>query len=403
MAEQTLTLNEAAEIAGVSPATLRRWRSSGLIPQLKGRRAASWTAEAASHARLVARLRERGHRLDDIRSATDEGRLASHRIEQLFPEVRGDRTVDDAADLTGLEPALIERFWASLGLPTQGLETMTDEDLQALQYAASMLSTGFPLVAFLQLARVYGQALRQIADAEVRLFHLYVHEPLMREGVPGIQMAEQMEHLARDLLPMASPLMDFVHQRFLQHYIEQDVVGHMEIDRRGRRGPGPRARGHRVLRPGGLHALHRGGGRGGGGLVRGAVRRGGGRHAARRRARDQDDRRRGDDRGPGRPGPHRLGRGLPAAVRASGPSRASASTTARRCTATATTSGARSTLASRVVARARGGEVLVTDAVVERVSQSDSVEFEGVGQVKLKGFDEPRRLFRAAVPGADGD
>ena len=107
---------------------------------------------------------------------------------------------------------------------------MTDEDVQALQYAASVLSAGFPLVAFLQLARVYGQALAQIADAEVRLFHIYVHEPLMREGVPGIEMAEEMEHLARDLLPLASPLMDFVHQRFLQHYIEQDVVGHMEIE-----------------------------------------------------------------------------------------------------------------------------------------------------------------------------
>ena len=51
--------------------------------------------------------------------------------------------------------------------------------------------------------------------------------------------------------------------------------------------------------------------------------------------------------------------------------------------------------ASRVVARARGGEVLVTDAVVDRVSESDHLVFEGVGQVKLKGFDEPRQLFRA--------
>jgi len=32
-------------------------------------------------------------------------------------------------------------------------------------------------VAFLQLVRVYGQAMSQVADAEVRLFHLYVHEP----------------------------------------------------------------------------------------------------------------------------------------------------------------------------------------------------------------------------------
>ena len=44
-----------------------------------------------------------------------------------------------------------------------------------------------------------------------------------------------MEGLARDLLPLASPIMDHLHQRFLQHFIEQDVVGHLEIEvRRGR-------------------------------------------------------------------------------------------------------------------------------------------------------------------------
>ena len=76
--------------------------------------------------------------------------------------------------------------------------------------------------------RVYGQALAQIADAEVRLFHLYVHEPLMRDGVPGLEIAEQIEQLAGALLPLTSPLMDLVHQRFLRHFLEQDVIGHME-------------------------------------------------------------------------------------------------------------------------------------------------------------------------------
>ena len=59
-----------------------------------------------------------------------------------------------------------------------------------------MLAAGFPLVAFLQLVRVYVQSLRRIADAEVRLFHLYVHEPLIRDGVPELEMAEEMGELA---------------------------------------------------------------------------------------------------------------------------------------------------------------------------------------------------------------
>ena len=73
---------------------------------------------------------------------------------------------------------------------------------------AAVLDAGFPLVALLQLVRVYAQSIRKIAEAEVRLFHLFVHEPLIAEGVDALQMAEEMEGLARDLFPSAAPLMD---------------------------------------------------------------------------------------------------------------------------------------------------------------------------------------------------
>jgi len=45
-----------------------------------------------------------------------------------------------------------------------------------------------------------------------------------------MEMAEEMLALTRELLPLASPVMDQVHQRYLQHFVEQDVVGHMESD-----------------------------------------------------------------------------------------------------------------------------------------------------------------------------
>ena len=100
---------------------------------------------------------------------------------------------------------------------------------------AEVLGAGFPLVALLQLVRVYAQSIRKIAEAEVRLFHLYVHEPLIRQGVDALEMAEEMEGLARELLPLTSPLMEYIHQRYLRFYIEQDVVGHMEADFGGMR------------------------------------------------------------------------------------------------------------------------------------------------------------------------
>ena len=395
MGDRTLTLKEAAERVGVSPATLRRWAEAGVIPEIDGKR--RWTEPAVAHARIVARLRERGHRLDQIREAGRQGRLAYGYIESLFGEDRPSWSLDDAADETGLESALIERFWASIGLPPPALESLTDEDLEALRYVSSVLAAGFPLVAFLQLCRVYGQALSQIADAEVRLFHLYVHEPLMREGVPGLEMAEEMEGLARDLLPIASPLMDYVHTRFLQHFVAQDVVGHMETELEHDESAAGRVR--VAIAFADLAGYTRFTEEEGEEQALSSVER----FVERVTATLPEDARVvktiGDevmvvgtdvealvDWAVGflatveeRPEP-RLGINYGSTLYRDGDY-----------------FGREVNLASRVVARARGGEVLVTDSVVDAVSEAAHMRFEPIGSVKLKGFDEPRQLCRAAA------
>src|SRR4029079_8608035 len=43
-------------------------------------------------------------------------------------------------------------------------------------------------------------------------------------------MAREMEALAADLLPLSLPLIEYMHNRYLRYFIEQDVVGHMESE-----------------------------------------------------------------------------------------------------------------------------------------------------------------------------
>jgi adenylate cyclase len=391
--DERLTLSEVAERAGVSPATLRRWVNNDLIPQHEGGAGGPWSASAAAQARVVARLRDRGHTIEQIRAATEDGRLAFGFVEELLPAEDGEASLADVAHETGLEAAMIERLWSSFGLPGQDVDAMSEEDVAAMREAAGVLSTGLPLVASLQLARVYGQALAQIADAEVRLIHLYVHEPLMREGVPGLQMAEQMENLARDLLPRSATLMEYLHRRYLAHFVAQDVVGHMEVELDGEVDLGRLRVGicfcdlagytrfteeegdeqalsyverfvdrigetlpddARVIKTIGDEAMIVG--QDIQALTEWAVRFQG--------------------EFPERPEP-RIGIHYGAALYRDGDY-----------------FGREVNLASRVVARARGGEVIVTDAVVDHVG-AGRLRFEGIGQVKLKGFDEPRQLCRA--------
>jgi len=55
--------------------------------------------------------------------------------------------------------------------------------------------------------------------------------------------------------------------------------------------------------------------------------------------------------------------------------------------------------AARVVARAAGGEVLVTRPVAEAAGRQDGLEFELIGEVVLKGFNHPTELFLARADG----
>ena len=224
MAEERISLSEASRRAGVSATTLKRWAAEKVVPVRRGR----WTAAAAAQARVVARMRERGHSLDDLKRAGREGRLAFGFTEDLLPKPEEQVTVEEVARETGLEPELVERILVILGTPLERERLLNPHDVQALRHCARVLAAGFPLVAFLQLVRVYAQSLRRIADAEVRLFHLYVHEPLIRDGVPELEMAEEMGDLAGDVLPLASPLIDYLHTRYLRFFLEQDVIGHME-------------------------------------------------------------------------------------------------------------------------------------------------------------------------------
>jgi len=226
VADERISLSEASRRSGVPVRTLKRWAEEKIVPVRRGR----WTATAAAQARVVARMRERGYSLEDLKTAGREGRLAFGFTEELFSGEEEGISVEAVAAETGLEPELVERILVILGTPKGRQRELSDEDAAALRHCARVLSAGFPLVAFLQLVRVYAQSMRRIADAEVRLFHLYVHEPLIRDAVPELEMAEEMGELAADILPLAAPLTDYLHRRYLRFFVEQDVVGHMEAD-----------------------------------------------------------------------------------------------------------------------------------------------------------------------------
>src|SRR5687767_16031930 len=132
MPDEEISLTEAARISGVSASTLKRWARQRILPMRGGR----WTRVVAAQARVIARMRERGHSLNDLRQAARDGRLAFGYVEDLIP--RSERTYSrtQAAKLSGLEEDLIDRIMGLLGTPTAVEGTLTEQDVEAMKRIA---------------------------------------------------------------------------------------------------------------------------------------------------------------------------------------------------------------------------------------------------------------------------
>jgi adenylate cyclase len=393
--EPALTLAQVAERAGVSPGTVRRWVSEGLVPQYEG----EWVPPAVAQVRIVSRLRARGHTLAEIRRAQESGQLAGY-VQGMFAPPEGRYTLEQAAREAGIEESMIERVYMGLGLSTLSLDAIGEEDMEMLRYIGAMLNVGMPVEVLMQLTRVYGQTMAQIADAEVRLIHLYVHEPMMREGVPGQQMAESMEGLASELLPFAAPVMRYLHGRFLSHFIEQDVIGHMEAELSGDGMP-EEGRMRIVVAFADLAGYTRLTEERGDDEAVGVVERfvEAVEHSLPIDARVIKTL--GDEVmvvGADAAGLTQWAVGLQQEIPAHEPKPRIGIHVGEAIYRDGDYYGRDVNQAARVVARAAGGEVLVTRPIVETAEGVDGLHFELIGEIGLKGFSEPIELFHA-LPG----
>jgi adenylate cyclase len=206
-----------------------------------------------------------------------------------------------------------------------------------------------------------------------------------------------MENLARDLLPLASPIMDYLHQRFLQHYVEQDMVGHMEVDLEEEKEDLGRVRVAIAFADlaGYTRFTEEAGEEEAFSLVERFI----------------------DAVTDTLPEDARVVKTIGDEVMLVGSDVQAMTDWAvgfQRLYRERPTPrigvhygvvlyrdgdyfGREVNLAARVVARARGGEVIVTDSVMEAIKTSDWLAFDEIGDVKLKGFDQPRKLCRAQI------
>ena len=103
----------------------------------------------------------------------------------------------------------------------------SSEDVGALGLFVQAVSTGLEREPLLQLIRVYADLLDRLADAEVRIFHEYVHEQFRAEGLSGPELLKATESLGKPLLELVEPAVLYFHRRAWQRVNAEDLLRHL--------------------------------------------------------------------------------------------------------------------------------------------------------------------------------
>src|SRR5262245_60990991 len=153
--------------------------------------------------------------------------LAAGTVAGFFDDILFDASrtysVEEAAAAVGADPEVIRELGIAFGFTAE----MRDHDVAMLEMFKTIADSGLPVDAMLEGARVMGDSLRRIAETEVRLLHVHVHERLTAAGVADDEVTRQIFEIQEVLTPLLDPLIQHVHRHHLMAAIIEDVFMHL--------------------------------------------------------------------------------------------------------------------------------------------------------------------------------
>jgi adenylate cyclase len=216
-----MTPDEFAALVGLSRGEVETYRSLGLLdPEDDG------LLDDVDLVRLDFvrhRLREGEYDAESLAAAIREGRVESMYGARLF-EGGAQLELNDAAERAGLEPDQLQQLTAALGFSWNGLRQSDVEIFDILRVARD---AGLPWEAILGMTRVFGDSLRRIADSEIRMVHVYIHERLMAEGASEEEVERLISGIEQNLGPLVTPMIQRLHREYLLEAMMEDAFFHL--------------------------------------------------------------------------------------------------------------------------------------------------------------------------------
>ncbi|MGH2745543.1 MAG: adenylate cyclase regulatory domain-containing protein [Thermoleophilaceae bacterium] len=176
---------------------------------------------------LLQTLEEAGFSLEQLREATERGRLALLPVELVLAGEGRRVRQRDVAEETELELDFLNDARRALGLPAVDPDdaVVTEEEVELARSAAVLLEAGLDREGFLELTRTMSQAMAAVAASLTSSLGAALLRPGDTERDLGLRYADTL----RELGPLAGPTLTQMLNLRLREQIRQAVVGQAEL------------------------------------------------------------------------------------------------------------------------------------------------------------------------------
>ena len=177
-----LTLEQAADRAGVEPAYMQRLRELGIVPGT----GSTFSDGDVRRALTTRSLENAGISVDVFADAMRSGALNLDFLDsEAYERFSGlcDETFQQVSDRTGIPVELLMLIRESIGMAQPSPDDrMREDELGVVPFLEFQIHTGFRPPAIERLMRVAGDATRRIAEQEAAWWRSEVIEPGMAAG-----------------------------------------------------------------------------------------------------------------------------------------------------------------------------------------------------------------------------
>lgn len=176
---------------------------------------------------LLRTLEREGFGLEELRRATQEGRLALLPVERVLAAEGARYTQEDIAQETGLEMGFLDDARRAVGAPKvePGERVLTEEDRELALSAKTLLAAGLAPESFLELSWVMSRAMATVAASITSIWGEALIRPGDTERDVGLRYAESL----RTLGPVAGPSLQRMLNLRMREEIRQAAVSQAEL------------------------------------------------------------------------------------------------------------------------------------------------------------------------------